>query len=174
MSEPVMPPPYPSKAVANCFIELEKANPQTSTLTPMKLQKLLYFAHGWHLALAKGTALFTEPVEAWSYGPVVSDIYHEFKSFGLDPITEPATNIDDKLELTTPQIGNEEQDNQVKDFLAKIYGTYGKYTGVQLSNATHQPGSPWSVIREKCGENDRHVVIPNPLIQQYFEGQIKK
>ena len=38
-------------------------------LTNLKLQKLLYYQQGYHLA-AFGTPLFEENVESWMYGPV--------------------------------------------------------------------------------------------------------
>src|SRR5262245_26249764 len=76
--------PYPVAEVANWLIErgLEDGRP----VDPLKLQKLLYFAHGWHLAIT-GAPLLDEPIEAWQYGPVVSSIYHEFKHFGSRAIT---------------------------------------------------------------------------------------
>ena len=44
------------------------------TTTTMKLQKLLYYCQGWHLAW-EGVPLFEEPIEAWANGPVVPSIY---------------------------------------------------------------------------------------------------
>jgi len=44
----------------------------------MKLQKLVYYAHGWHLAL-NNEPLIDEQVECWQYGPVISSLFHEFK-----------------------------------------------------------------------------------------------
>ena len=78
---------YPTKAVANYFIDL--ANAKKIQITPMKLQKLIYFAHGWHLAII-GEPLIDECVQAWSYGPVIDSIYHEFKEYGSGPIKRHA------------------------------------------------------------------------------------
>lgn len=44
-------------------------------LTNLKLQKLLYYQQGFHLAVF-GIPLFNEDVEAWMYGPVVPDVYN--------------------------------------------------------------------------------------------------
>jgi uncharacterized phage-associated protein len=73
-------------AIANYFIELAKF------ITPMKLQKLVYFAHGWCLALAD-KPLINEKIEAWQYGPVVSSLYREFKKYGNEGITSPAVEF---------------------------------------------------------------------------------
>lgn len=78
-------------AVANYF--LDKAREDGVDLSPMKLQKLIYFAHGWHLAIY-GEPLIDESVEAWAWGPVISSIYHDFKKYGRDPITSPAVVVD--------------------------------------------------------------------------------
>jgi uncharacterized phage-associated protein len=42
-------------------------------MSPLKLQSLLYFAQGWHLAV-HGEPLFPEPILAWRLGPVVEEV----------------------------------------------------------------------------------------------------
>ena len=39
------------------------------SLTPLKLQKILYYAQGWSYVW-DGVPLFEEEFEAWQYGPV--------------------------------------------------------------------------------------------------------
>src|ERR1700689_5397887 len=79
--------PYPASAIANELIKLslQKTN---SGLSPMKVQKLVYFAHGWYLALTGGRPMINEPVEAWKFGPVVPSLYYELKKYGETPITD--------------------------------------------------------------------------------------
>ena len=50
-------------------------------ITNLKLQKLLYYQQGYHLAVFD-TPLFNEAVEAWIYGPVVPVAYDYFQQFG--------------------------------------------------------------------------------------------
>ena len=57
-------PPYNALVVANYFID--KAKAEGVSLTPMKLQKLIYMAHGWHLALYD-KPLIDEQFQAWDY-----------------------------------------------------------------------------------------------------------
>src|SRR5262245_29920187 len=78
-NEENMTPTYSALAVANYFLDLAKA--KGLALDPMKLQKMIFFAHGWSLALYD-EKLIDEPIQAWQYGPVVQSVYHEFKSFG--------------------------------------------------------------------------------------------
>ena len=83
-----LPMPYSSEKIANFFLGL--AQKEQVELTPLKLQKLLYFAHGWHLVLdSDGDPLLDEDIEAWKYGPVVPSIYHKFKEFRNNPETIP-------------------------------------------------------------------------------------
>ena len=76
------------KAVANYFLDCAKEDGESLTL--LKLVKLVYLAHGWHLGLT-GDPLIKENVEAWRYGPVVPSIYHDLKIFGNNAITRYAS-----------------------------------------------------------------------------------
>ncbi|MCL6584270.1 MAG: DUF4065 domain-containing protein [bacterium] len=113
---------YDAKAIANYFLDLAKSKGEKLTL--MKLLKLIYFAHGWHLAIT-GKPLIDEQVEAWQYGPVIPSVYHEFKGFGNQPITR--SEIDPQLlklfDIEVPAI--HEDDSFTKSLLNKIWDTYG-------------------------------------------------
>jgi uncharacterized phage-associated protein len=167
-------PPYSSIAVANWFIK------NVEPITPLKLQKLIYFAHGWNLAL-RDCPLIDELVEAWEYGPVIPNVYHEFKEFGNRPITTLGTAFDilqdstipmgQRVIFVTPQLPKE--DGKTTGLLLKIKEVYGKYTGGQLSTMTHQPGTPWFATREKY-PNRKGVDIPDSDIKEYFRKNAKK
>jgi len=78
---------YTAPSVANKLLNLaEVAN---RPLTQIDIQKLVYFAHGWYLALQK-QPLIDETILAWKYGPVVRSLYDEFREFGSNPITAKA------------------------------------------------------------------------------------
>jgi len=53
-------------------------------ITHFKLQKLLYYAQAWHLAM-HNEALFSDHFEGWVHGPVCREIYERFRqeTFGL-------------------------------------------------------------------------------------------
>lgn len=161
--------PYSPLAIANYF--LDKAKAEGKPLSPMKLQKLIYFAHGWHLALYGGKPLLNEQVQAWDYGPVVPSVYHEFKKFGSGRIEQYGTDFDfSKGEIITPRIPLD--DKQTLALLDKIWEVYGKYTGIQLSNLTHEHNSAWTDVRNDPENGGmRSVGIPNKLIQREFEAK---
>lgn len=156
---------YSTKAAANKFIEIAKD--RGSPITPMKLQKLVYFAHGWYLSLTNGQPLIDEKIEAWRYGPVVPSLYHEFKSQGSKPIECYATDIDIEqgFQLVTPRLPDDEN---LLAFIDKIWEVYGKFSAVQLSNITHQPDTPWAKTWGVDGV-PKNTDIEDSVIKEYFD-----
>lgn len=63
----------------------------------LKLQKMLYYAQGCYGALT-GERLFDDKISHWEHGPVVGNVYHEFKKYKDSGIEEYFTdvNIDEK------------------------------------------------------------------------------
>jgi len=72
--------------VANYFIWIAKT--VSGSVTHLKLQKLVYYAQGFHLALYD-KALFTEEIKAWDRGPVTCLLWQEFTCYGSSPIPAP-------------------------------------------------------------------------------------
>ncbi|MEY9717907.1 putative phage-associated protein [Sinorhizobium fredii] len=161
--------PYAAKAIANAI--LNKAAEDGSKITHLKLQKLLYYVCGYYLA-ATGKPLIDHTFEAWEYGPVVPDIYHEFKGYGGRPISSPATEYDweDEDFLPVPIPTDDARLNRVLDF---VWRTYGKYSGAQLSDMTHRDGSPWDKTR-KANPGMRGADIPVNLLRDHFSTLVKK
>lgn len=157
---------YSAKAVANYLLAI------ASTIDHLTMHKLVYFAHGWHLAL-RDAPLMRDSVEAWDHGPVIPDLYHEFKRWGSGPIRQPATTVDRSGRgLIIPSLDAEcvwESDpDDAKKIIAKIWDVYGKYDGLQLSAMTHRPGTPWAAIKA-LHPGKRDIDIPDELIQQFFK-----
>ena len=69
---------YSAQDVANWF--LAKADYEAGdVITPLKLQKLLYYAQGWTLAILNKN-LFEEDFQAWTHGPAIPSIYRKYKA----------------------------------------------------------------------------------------------
>lgn len=158
--------PYSSKSVANYFLELAKASGET--ISPMKLQKLVYYAHGWYAGYT-GTPLIDETVEAWQYGPVISSLYHEFKQFGAGSITSKALDFDGGsfYEVRPPD------DQAIQKFLKNVWDSYGKYTGLKLSEFTHSIDGPWDVTWKESN-GTRGSDIPFDRIKSHFAAAVEK
>ena len=136
--------------VANYFIDRSIADGRP--FTPLQVQKLVFFAHGWMLGLYHQPLLERE-FEAWTYGPVMPAIYHNLSYYGGSPVT--------KLILARETSFDEHEES----VLAQVYDIYGKFDGVQLSAMSHTPGGPWDRTWRKYG---RQAVIPDDLIEQHF------
>jgi len=163
---------YSAKAVANKFLELAIRD-SSQDMSPMKIQKLIYFAHGWFMANFD-SELIKDDIQAWKYGPVIPSIYHEFKSFGTDPITVTAKEAiyeNGEISEISPEVSA--TDYNTIAIIEKTWEIYGKYTPVQLSNITHEDGSPWSAVNNSYPELPKGQNIPNSLIATHFKNLIK-
>jgi uncharacterized phage-associated protein len=161
--------PYPAAAIANEFIKLARESHRP--LSPMKLQKLVYFAHGWYLAFT-GEPLINEPVEAWQFGPVIPSLYHTLKNYGSKEIADPLTDdvfhlfADDEVHEYSIDDGyNPEENALAKEIIKRIWEVYGGLSAVQLSNLTHDQDAPWAVTP---GKDKKHTIIEQETIKNYF------
>jgi uncharacterized phage-associated protein len=164
--------PYDPRAVANAFLEIARA--QGQSIDPMKLQKLVYYAHGWYLALADAP-LLDRAVEAWKYGPVIPVLYRTFQQFGADPITDPArhpVNEGDKVVLRPYSLADAPDSTYASRIIRRVWEQYGKYSAIHLSMMTHAPGTPWAEVWAD-NQGRRYVPIPDASIQQYFKNALK-
>ena len=152
-------------AVANEFIRLACAAGKPPS--QMKLQKLIFFAHGWNLALF-GSPLVDEQFQAWRYGPVIPSVYHEFKNYGVLGIDQEGSKFvpTEGFGWETPKV--EDPTGMTQALVQKVWDVFGEFTGTELSEMTHVSGSPWSRVRGGRLDNERNIPIPNELIRDYF------
>ncbi|MBO6505036.1 MAG: DUF4065 domain-containing protein [Kordiimonadaceae bacterium] len=143
-----------SETVANKLIELASADGEK--LTPMQLIKLVYICHGWTLALTD-RQLIMEDIEAWQYGPVISDLYHALKQYKSSAITSPINNMFEKIDKF---------DDVQESIVEQVYNIYAKYTGIQLSSLTHKKDTPWDLTWNTYGQS---AVIPQQWIREHFK-----
>ncbi len=127
-------------------------------ITPMALQKLLYYAQAFYSAIF-GEDLFTDDCQAWAYGPVFPDIYYRYQDYGYNPIERP-TDIfeEDFSELTTKEIS----------LLNAVIDSFGNCSGGMLSSITHNE-RPWIEARGNLLPSDRSMtIIKRDTIKRYF------
>src|ERR1039458_620886 len=157
-----MPAPYSAASIANLF--LRKSIAEDHPIDPMKLQKLIYFAHGYYLALtqkrlAQATPLVDEFFEAWRFGPVLPSLDHRFKEFGADPITSLAMEFHNEFGtfvVALPPSGDERLD-RVGSF---VWDHYAKKHSMALSDMTHKADGAWDNAR-KIARGLKGKDIPN-------------
>jgi uncharacterized phage-associated protein len=101
---------------------LSRSRDAGEILTNLKLQKLLYYAQAWFMALYD-RELFSEDFQAWAHGPVLPSQYHRFKNYAWQPLAV------DVAEPTTT--------NEVVEHLMEIIEVFGTETAVALEQMTH-------------------------------------
>jgi len=125
--------------IANNF--LRKGKEENIDITPLKLQKLVYFLYKRYLQKTK-ELLFSERFETWKYGPVVPSIYSEFSSYGNTPIQTFAKDSQDNIYFATER-------GEFGECMKYVWANYKSFTGEKLSEFTHEPNTAWSKAKEK-------------------------
>ena len=166
-------PPHTPIAIANNVLDI--AGQHDEQLSPMKLQKLVFFSHGWHLGFNHGP-LSSEEAEAWQWGPVFPSLYHAVKTWGSGSILEPITRTifpprrpgqRRAPTVTTPTIPDD--DGFALGLLERTWEVYGGMTALQLSALSHEEGGPWD---QAYGDGQtRSVVIPNESIAKFYSAR---
>ena len=88
-------------------------------------------------------------MQAWQYGPVVYEVYKQYKKFQSNPIIK----VKNTSTIT-------EQD---KKFIEEIWDTFGKYSTTKLIGITHAH-TPW---QEAYKTSDQ--IISNKSLQDYYK-----
>lgn len=123
----------------------------TEDMTNLKLQKLLYYAQGIYLK-RNSKPLFKEKILAWEHGPVIKEVYDQYKKFGGSGII-----FEGNIDLNFPE--------EINEFLEEIYENFGQYTAWKLRNMTHEE-TPWLLT-------ERNEEIPINLIEDFFKNTRK-
>lgn len=125
---------------------------QGELMSNMKLQKMLYYEQGFHLAVFD-TPLFEEDIEAWMYGPVVPAVYEVYKDYGYNGI--------DPGKVEEVSLSDREQ-----ALFDEVYKVYGAYSAIGLMNMTHRE-SPWANTPAGVGS-----VISRDKMVEFFRTRI--
>ena len=119
------------------YIDIKKS------VTNMKLQKLLYYAWIEYYSSHDGRYLFNDEIYAWKLGPVVPDVYREYRIFAAMPIS-----------MTRGPDGNIDEDT--REFLKSFADRYKNTKAMDLVNRSHAPGKPWEKAYSK-GHGDTAI-----------------
>lgn len=142
------------------------------SMSPKKLQKLVYYAYCWILVLLNknenmGYRLFDERIEAWVHGPVIPSLYHEFREYGWNNIPQVIRPSKEAWSL------EQSYSEDVRSILEKVWSKYGKYSADQLELMTHKE-LPWQNARKGYGPFTAcSNTISDRDIYEYFRGSYK-
>ena len=139
--------------VAAYFLNKANSDDAGDLISNLKLQKLVYYAQGFALAIFERT-LFDDMIEAWQHGPVVPGLYHHFKTFGSGAIETPD-------EFNPESLSADEQ-----GLLDEVYDVYGQFSAWKLRNMTHDE-PPWKDAA-KTGS-----FISQQSMAEYFKTQLQ-
>lgn len=140
------------QVIAYIFEKLEE-------VTPLMLQKLLYFIQGIYSALY-GSPIFEEDCRAWIHGPVYPEVYKLFRDFKYNPIDDARFAL---LKGREDILAEDE-----KHVIDLVVNTFGMYSGKVLEKITHNE-DPWKNARKGYGDNiPSSELLPKKRIMEYY------
>lgn len=135
------------------------------SMSPKKLQKLLYYAYSWGLVFLNDdkdnleNKLFEANFEAWVHGPVIRSVYARYAPFKFQDIEKRDSAVEPLPE-------------DIEDILLQVINAYGEFNGNQLENLTHSE-LPWIEARGNCLPMDScQTVISDKTIFTYYLDQL--
>ncbi len=141
-----------AQKVADCIIHF--SHEHGDPITNLKLQKLVYYAQGWYLGLFD-KPLFAERLEAWVHGPVQPTLYHKYKTYSWNPISEDPGEV-----LLS---------SSISAHLEEIMAAYGGMSAYDLERLSHQE-SPWLKARGDIPKDEFcEAVISTDEMRQFFK-----
>jgi uncharacterized phage-associated protein len=135
-----------SKYIVNKFSQRS-----SNGITPMKLQKLLFYVKAW--SLVAGNELVIADFEHWNYGPVNREVYDYYKQYGSSSIELEESEESNDLNL-------DESQEELINFIIENYIAFDAFS---LSAMTHTE-EPWK-------QTNRNEIISNELINSYYSKQ---
>lgn len=136
------------KATEIARVIVSLTNPEIGdTISNLKVQKLLYYTQGFHLAIYN-KPLFDEEIVAWQYGPVVPDVYREYKQYGSSSIP-----VEENVDIS---FLSDDEFSLIKE----VYEVYGQFSAFKLMELTHSE-APW----QNTGIND---IITHDKLKEHF------
>ncbi|MCF3941557.1 Panacea domain-containing protein [Oceanobacillus alkalisoli] len=158
---------YRAMQIANYIIHLALRG--NIDVTNLHLQKILYYLQAESL-YRTGDPLFGDNIGKWRLGPVVPNVYHEYKEYGSQPIRGIAEEIvfdEETMEVEFIQFNVNEISEDTKGAIEQPIITLLRQNAFDLVDRTHEH-NPWSEYRERIENGERGLEYTNEEIQEYF------
>ena len=143
--------------LANNFIK--RSLNEKIALTPMKLQKLLYFTYRDYLKKTDGESLISERFLTWQYGPVLDSVYQAFKEYKDKPISSFYSCNGEAYTV------RETSDPLLKEVLDDVWHRGKGFNGIYLSKLTHRQDSAW----DKAYQSDAPFLLDDDIKAENIE-----
>lgn len=133
-------------------------------ITNKKLQKLLYYVKAWGLVYFPD-GVIDESFEAWVHGPVCPAVYHEYKTFGYNPLRIDYNGVSSSEYIASFRKQN---DSEKVDLIDAVFKKYSPLMSLQLEMLTHSE-KPWIEAREGLTplENGSRVISEETMKKFY-------
>lgn len=143
---------YSAYDIANYFLYKAEKD-QQELISNLKLQKLVYYAQGLYLAM-HGKPIFKEEIRAWTYGPVIPELYSKYKRHGANGI--PAIKSFKPNSI----------DDDMRSFLDEVYSAFGQFSATRLMDLTHTDecwanAHPNKIIKHSAMASDLKKYLKN-------------
>lgn len=142
-------------------------------ISPLKLQKILYYSQAWSLAFLDHE-LFNEVPEAWSNGPVYRSIWDEYKSkFQRHEsiVFDKSYDLETEYKNRTESLKLGVEQSEVLD---TVLNKYGSYNSGYLVYLTHSE-LPWNEARKGCTPFELcKIPISLQSMKDYYKSLLEK
>jgi len=131
----------------------------------LKLQKLVYYSEGWHLAYFE-QSIIPEDFEAWVHGPAIRELWDHYKGRGT-MLTEYYIKPEriDKIRSYFNHVLNPQQIEMLNDVIKE----YGDKSAYHLEALTHGE-KPWKEARKGYSHSQRsEVVISKKTMKTFYQ-----
>lgn len=152
-----------------CRYIINYSNEQNYGISNLKLQKILYFVQAYFLAFTEEhEPCFPEKIEAWDFGPVVPEAYHEYKQYGSGDIPMITSYIEwnDENIWDSQRIDYDPSriSQKAKEIIDAIVDKFSEYSATDLVTITHNQ-APWKKAYIPHMNNE----ITHESIRGYFD-----
>lgn len=141
--------------VSNNF--LDRGFKEDIDITPMKLQKMLYFVYRDYLKKTN-KVIFNDRFETWKYGPVIPEVYEVFRKYRAKPIKKFYYEPDEKTVLGV----DFSKAPIFEDVFNNVWNKCKELSGTQLSSLTHKDGSAW----KKAYDNKKIYLSDEDILKE--------
>lgn len=141
------------------------ANDRGAFVSNLELQKLTYYLQSYFLA-AYNEPLFDNDFQAWVHGPVIPELYHQYKQFGYKPILREDLNTD-YIDGFESKFKPDEM-----ELIADVINFYMPKNGWELEMLTHAE-LPWQEARGEMPSDEPSTnTINKATMQKYYSQYI--
>lgn len=149
------------------------------SISPLKLQKLLYYEQAWYMVFFNKEHLFDDVPEAWVNGPVYRSVWDAYKGkvkyftdqLHEDDFVDGNVSIENKIKRLAVSMSLSE--NEIA-FLDSVFNTYGMKSQDQLVLLTHAE-KPWADQRKDLAPFEHsNRTIPLDCMYEYYNNRYQK